>query len=197
MGIGYRALWNAFKHITAGASAEDKAALFSDTARRVYRLDWAQRRYCRNASPRILGHKLPFVPVAVRLLLWRSKIGVDWSEKFKHQDMPEGPIMKLPRRQFLHLTAAAATLSAVSRSAWAQSYPTRPVRIVVGFAAGGTQDIVARLMGQWLSERLGQPFVIENRVGAVGNIAAESVIRAPADGYTELVPVVWTTFPRR
>jgi hypothetical protein len=73
--------------------------------------------------------------------------------------------MKLPRRNFLHLLAGAAALPAVSRIAWAQAYPTRPVRIIVGFAAGGPADILARLMGQWLSERLGQPFVIENRPG--------------------------------
>ena len=88
--------------------------------------------------------------------------------------------MKLPRRQFLHLAAGAAALPAVSRIAWAQAYPTRPVRIIVGFAAGGATDIVARLMGQWLSERLGQPFVIENRPGAGSNIGTEAVVRAPA-----------------
>ena len=88
--------------------------------------------------------------------------------------------MKLPRRQFLHLAAGAAALPAVSRIARAQAYPTRPVRIIVGFAAGGAPDIVARLMGQWLSERLGQPFVVENRPGAGGNIATEAVVRAPA-----------------
>jgi tripartite-type tricarboxylate transporter receptor subunit TctC len=95
--------------------------------------------------------------------------------------------MKFPRRQFLHLAASAVAFPAVSRIASAQTYPTRPVRIIVGFAAGGTSDIVARVMGQWLSERLGQPFVIENRVGAASNIAAELVTRAAADGYTVLV----------
>ena len=91
------------------------------------------------------------------------------------------------RRQFLHLAAGAAALPAVSRIARAQTYPTRPVRIIVGFPAGGAVDILARLMGQWLSERLGQPFVIENRPGAGGNIATEVVVRAPADGYTLLL----------
>ena len=87
--------------------------------------------------------------------------------------------MKLPRRQFLHLAASAAALPAVSRMARAQTYPTRPVRIVVGFAAGGPNDIIARLMGQWLSERLGQQFVIDNRPGAASNSATEAVVRAP------------------
>ncbi len=95
--------------------------------------------------------------------------------------------MKFPRRQFLHLAAGAAGLPAVSRFAWAQSYPTRPVRLVVGFPPGGPTDIVARLMGQWLLERLGQPLVIENRPGAGGNIATQAVINAPADGYTLLM----------
>jgi tripartite-type tricarboxylate transporter receptor subunit TctC len=95
--------------------------------------------------------------------------------------------MKLPRRRFLHLAAGAAALPAVSRVAWAQAYPTRPVRIVVGFPPGGGGDITARLIGQWLSERLGQPFIIENRPGAGSNIATEAVVRAPADGYTLLL----------
>jgi tripartite-type tricarboxylate transporter receptor subunit TctC len=95
--------------------------------------------------------------------------------------------MKLPRRQFLHLAAGAAALPALSRVSRAQAYPSRPVRIIVGFAAGGAFDIAARLMGQWLSDRLAQPFVIENRPGASTNIATEAVIRAPADGYTLLL----------
>jgi tripartite-type tricarboxylate transporter receptor subunit TctC len=95
--------------------------------------------------------------------------------------------MKLPRRQFLHLAAGAAVLPAVSHIARAQSYPTRPVRIMVDVAPGGSSDILARLMGQWLSERLGQPFIIENRPGGGGNIATEAVVRAPADGYTLLL----------
>jgi tripartite-type tricarboxylate transporter receptor subunit TctC len=96
--------------------------------------------------------------------------------------------MKLPhRRKFLHLAAGAAALPAVTRTTWAQAYPARPVRIIVGFPAGGGVDIVARLIGQWLSERLGQPFVIENRPGAGSNIATEVVVRAPADGYTLLL----------
>jgi tripartite-type tricarboxylate transporter receptor subunit TctC len=94
--------------------------------------------------------------------------------------------MKLPRRRFLHLAAGAAALPAVSRIAWAQAYPTRPVRCIVGYAAGGGTDIFVRLLGQSLSERLGQPFVIENRAGATSNIATEVVARAPADGYTLL-----------
>jgi tripartite-type tricarboxylate transporter receptor subunit TctC len=95
--------------------------------------------------------------------------------------------MKLPRRQFLHLAAGAAALPAVSRFAWAQTYPSRPVRIMVGFAAGGPNDILARLIGQWLSERLGKQFVIENRPGAGSNIATKAVVLAPPDGYTLLL----------
>src|SRR6266550_8955683 len=95
--------------------------------------------------------------------------------------------MKLVRRQFLHLAAGAAALPAVPRIARAQAYPTRPVRLIVPYPPGGLSDIVARLMAQWLSERLGQPFVIENRAGAAGNIGTEAVVRAPADGYTLLL----------
>src|SRR5262245_62157861 len=96
--------------------------------------------------------------------------------------------MKLPhRRQFLHLAAGAAALPAVSRIARAQAYPSRPVTLVAGFAPGGGVDITARLIGQWLSERLGQQFVIDNRPGASSNIATEAVMRAPADGYTLLM----------
>jgi tripartite-type tricarboxylate transporter receptor subunit TctC len=91
------------------------------------------------------------------------------------------------RRQFLHLAAGAAALPAVSRIARAQAYPSRPVRIVVPFAAGGGIDIVARLIGQWLSERRGQQFIVDNRPGAGGNIGTEAVVRAPADGYTLLL----------
>jgi tripartite-type tricarboxylate transporter receptor subunit TctC len=95
--------------------------------------------------------------------------------------------MKLLRRQFLHLAAGTAALQAVSRIARAQTYPTRPVRVIVPFAPAGDTDLVARLMGQWLSERLGQQFVIENRPGAGTNIGTEAVVRAPADGYTLLL----------
>jgi tripartite-type tricarboxylate transporter receptor subunit TctC len=92
--------------------------------------------------------------------------------------------MKLPRRTFLRLAAGAATLPAVSSIASAQAYPSRPVRLVVGFAAGGTQDVIARILGQWLTERLGQQILIENRPGAASNIAAEAVIKSPPDGYS-------------
>jgi tripartite-type tricarboxylate transporter receptor subunit TctC len=95
--------------------------------------------------------------------------------------------MKLPRRQFLHLAAVAAAVPAVSRIAWAETYPTRPVRVIVPIAPASGTDIVARLMGQWLSERLGQPFVVENRPGGATNIGTEVVVRAPPDGYTLLL----------
>ncbi len=95
--------------------------------------------------------------------------------------------MNIGRRRFLHLTASAAAMPAASRIAMADSYPSRPVHLIVFYAAGGGNDIVARLMGQWLSQRLGQSFVIENRPGGSGNIGTEYVVRAPADGYTLLL----------
>jgi tripartite-type tricarboxylate transporter receptor subunit TctC len=95
--------------------------------------------------------------------------------------------LKLPRRKFLYAAPGLVALPVISRMARAQTYPTRPVRLIVGFDAGGAADILARLMGQWLSERLGQQFVIENRSGASGNIAAEAVARAAPDGYTLLL----------
>jgi len=95
--------------------------------------------------------------------------------------------MNLPRRRFLHLTAGAAALPAMSRVARAQAYPSRLVRLVVTTPAGGSPDIIARLIGQWLSERLGQPIVVDNRSGASGNIGTEIVVRAPPDGYTLLM----------
>ena len=95
--------------------------------------------------------------------------------------------MKFPRRQFLHLAAGAAVLPAVSRIARAEAYPAHPIRLIVGYTPGGSADLTGRLMGQWLSERLGQPFVIENRPGGGTNIATEAVVRAPPDGYTLLL----------
>jgi len=100
-----------------------------------------------------------------------------------------GPVMKHHRRHFLYLAGGAATLPTLSRMARAQDYPARPVRIILGFPPGGPSDLLARLMGQWLSDRLGQPFIVESRPGASGNIAAEAVIRAPADGHTLLLVV--------
>jgi tripartite-type tricarboxylate transporter receptor subunit TctC len=111
----------------------------------------------------------------------------------QHRPAPRGNERRLvtqhPRRRILSLAAGAAALPAISRIAWGQSYPARSVRLVVGFPAGGAADIGARLIAQWLSERLGQQFFIENRPGAGSNIATEAVARAPADGYT----LLWTT----
>src|SRR5262245_49644319 len=95
--------------------------------------------------------------------------------------------MKLPRRQFLHLAAGAATLPAMSRIARAQAYPTRPVRVIAGFPPGGGADTTARIIGPWLSQRLGQPVLIENRPGASGTLAAQAVVNSPPDGYTLLL----------
>src|ERR1700733_6367315 len=92
--------------------------------------------------------------------------------------------MTMPRRKFLHLSASAVALPAIARTARAATYPSPPVRILVGFAAGSTTDILGRLIGQWLSQRLGQQFVIENRPGAGGNVAAEEMIKSTPDGYT-------------
>jgi tripartite-type tricarboxylate transporter receptor subunit TctC len=115
---------------------------------------------------------------------WRNAL-VGWCRK---NDFGEGS-MKFPRRKFLHLAAGAGALPAFSPLARAQAYPTRAVRIVVSVAAGGGADIVARLIAQWLSERLGRPFIVENRPGGGGNIATEAVVRAPADGHTLLMVI--------
>src|SRR5262245_4299930 len=113
------------------------------------------------------------------------------SETPRRRSAPRGNERRLvtqhPRRSILSLAAGAAALPAVSRFAWAQAYPTRPVRIIVPFAPAGSTDIVARLIGQWLSERFGRQFVIENRTGAAGNIGTNAVVRAPPDGYTLLL----------
>jgi tripartite-type tricarboxylate transporter receptor subunit TctC len=109
-------------------------------------------------------------------------------KKFQHQ-LIEAHIMKLPRRQFIRLAAGAAALLPIPRIARAQTYPTRPVRIIVAAAAAGATDITARLIGQWLSERLGQPFLVENRPGANSDIGTEAVVRAPVDGYTLLLAI--------
>src|ERR1700752_1336231 len=104
-----------------------------------------------------------------------------------HCAATEGGTMNSPRREFLNLATGASALLVASRIAWPQAYPSRPVRWVVGFAPAGGNDIVARLMGQWLSERTGQQFIVENRPGAATNIATEIVVNAPADGYTLLL----------
>src|ERR1039458_3636131 len=130
---------------------------------------------------RCRGRHVRFVPITEIVALFRGTgIGIALVSS-------GGIVMKLPRRHFLHLAAGAAALPAVSRMAWAQAYPTRPVRWIVCVAPGGTLDITARLMGQWLSDRLGQQFVIENRPGGGNNIGTETVVRAPADGYTLLL----------
>jgi tripartite-type tricarboxylate transporter receptor subunit TctC len=102
-------------------------------------------------------------------------------------DISEAKVKRIPRRQFLHLAAGAAALPAVSRLAWAQAYPTRPVRIIIGYPAGFAPDVIGRLIAQWLSERIGQQFIVENRPGAGYNVGTEVVVRAPPDGYTLLL----------
>ena len=102
--------------------------------------------------------------------------------------------MELPRRRFLHLAAGATVLSIGGRPTWAQTYPSRPVRMIVGFAAGSAPDIVARLMGQWLSDQLGQPFVVDNRPGAASNIGTEAAVRSAPDGYTLQMTVLTNVF---
>src|SRR5215471_3788764 len=125
-------------------------------------------------------------PRALLRPLWRARLA-SARVKLTLEKTTEGS-MRLPhRRQFLHLIAGTAAVPTVSGFARAQAYPSRPVHIMVGFAAGGGVDIVARLVGRLLSARLGQPFVVENRVGAGSNIAAETVMRAPSDGYTLLL----------
>src|SRR5262245_3433501 len=98
-----------------------------------------------------------------------------------------GAPMKFPRRKFLHMAAGAAALSAVSRIARAQAYPSRPVRLIAPFPPGGAVDLTARLVAQWLTDRLGQQFIVENRPGAGGNIGSEAAAKAPPDGYTILL----------
>ena len=150
---------------------------------------------CERAHPRATVRPgYPDLPLEAR---GPSDVGASASRRSTSRCRACPISMKLPRRQFLHLAAGAAALPAVSRVARAQAYPSRPVRIIVGFPAGGANDIVARLMGQWLSERLGQPFVIENRPGAGSNIGTEAVVRAPPDGYTLLSVTSRTRSTRR
>src|SRR5262247_139180 len=115
-----------------------------------------------------------------------ANIGTARFPKVNRDSEPQEAAMNPPRRQFLHLAAGAAALPAVSRIAWAQAYPTRPVRLIVGWPPGGGADTVSRIVGQWLSERLGQQVIIENRPGASTNIAAQAVINSPPNGYTLL-----------
>jgi tripartite-type tricarboxylate transporter receptor subunit TctC len=116
-----------------------------------------------------------------------------FARPIRQGNKPFGPLVKLQRRQFLHLSGAAAAFAVAAPSAIAQTYPTRPVRIVVGFPAGGTTDIAARLIAEALSERLGHQFIVENRPGAATNLATEAVVRAPADGYTLLAVTATNT----
>src|SRR5215813_4302107 len=125
-------------------------------------------------------------PSAAGDSMW-SAMGASRDRVSSSRCISGGNAMKLPRRKFLHLAAGAAALPALPRFARAQAYPSRPVRIIIGFPPGGPSDLAARLIGQWLSDRLGQPFIIENRPGASSNIGTEAVVKAPADGYTLLL----------
>jgi tripartite-type tricarboxylate transporter receptor subunit TctC len=119
--------------------------------------------------------------------LTRVRNFIRWLSALALPSFPGETVVKSTRRKVLHLAVGAAALPAASRFAWAQTYPARPVRVIMPFAAGGAGDILARLMGEWLSDRLGQPFVVENRPGGGSNVGTEAVVRAPADGYTLLV----------
>src|SRR5262245_21495464 len=172
--------------VTAAPSRRDQVALHVDGGVRLSRIG------SRPASRRYLGRPQTTTnPLSCRSAALSERSAARRNADVSGLRLSAGPVwgnvMMLPRRTFLHLAAGAAALPALSRVATAQSYPARPVRLVVGFAAGSTTDILARLMGQWLSERLGQQFIIENRPGAAGNIAAETVVKAPADGYTLLM----------
>src|SRR5262245_19658711 len=142
----------------------------------------------------LMPNSLLTMPVPASMLLFRTPCLVVYGRPQSGRPSPgstfnirRGHPMRLPRRRFLRLAAGAVALPAASRLARAQAYPARPVRVIVGQAAGSSSDITARLVGQWVSERLGQQFVVEVRPGAAGNIATESAVNAPPDGYTLLL----------
>ena len=110
----------------------------------------------------------------------------NWRSFFHRRDRDGGQAVKIPRRKFMHLVAGGTALPAMSHFAWALDYPTRPVHLIVGLAAGGPTDVIARIVAQWLSERMGRQFPVENRTGAGGSLATQAVINAPPDGYTLL-----------
>src|SRR5262245_18920580 len=143
----------------------------------------SQRRLASGCQPHFASYNAPFNLRPAHSIMLLAAIKVQWKDQSR---VPHSLGGRGHRRKFLHLAAGAAALPALSRVARAQAYPSKPVRIVVGAAAGSSPDIVARLLGQWLSERLGQPFVIDNRPGAGSNVGAEAVVRAAPDGYTLL-----------